>query len=225
METGLSYEAEEYVEEIYRLQKQGGTAKTTELAQALHVVPGSITNTIEHLEKHGLVTHVPYRGVRLTAEGEALAIDVIRRHRLAERLLTDVLKAEWSSVHEDACKLEHALTKNVVALLEKRLGHPKSCPHGNPIPNENGAFKEEEQPTLAEAKQDEDYTVVRITDEKRENLAVLEEVGMKPGAHIYVVKKNREVFLTINGKPHQLSRGLAEHVYVKPEGRKSLVRV
>ena len=139
MEIALSQEAEEYIEIIYKLQKRNGMAKTKDLAETIHVVPGSITNTIEHLESHGLVTHEPYRGVKLTKEGEKMALDIIRRHRLAERLLTDILKAEWSTVHEDACKLEHALTKNVTDLLEERLGYPKFCPHGNPIPTEDGS--------------------------------------------------------------------------------------
>ena len=129
METVLSYEAEEYVEAIYRFQKRSAVAKTKELAEELHVVPGSITNTIEHLEKHGLVKHVPYRGVRLTVKGERLAVDILRRHRLAERLLTDVLNVEWSDVHESACKLEHALTKDVITLLEKKLENPRSEEH------------------------------------------------------------------------------------------------
>lgn len=72
-------------------------------------MPSSVTNTIEHLKKHDLVEHEPYRGVKLTAKGEKLALNVLRRHRLAERLLTDLLNVEWSDVHENACKLEHAL--------------------------------------------------------------------------------------------------------------------
>src|SRR3972149_11503206 len=120
METGLSSEAEEYVEAIYKLQKSSGVAKTGELAEELRVVPGSITNTIKHLEKHGLVEHKPYRGVKLTAKGKKQALDIIRRHRLAERLLTDILGSKWDEVHENACKLEHALTKDVAKLLEKR---------------------------------------------------------------------------------------------------------
>lgn len=91
METELSHETEEYIEAIYRLQRRNGAAKTTELARELNVVPGSVTNTIEHLKKHGLVKHEPYRGVKLTAKGEKLALNILREHRLAERLLTDIL--------------------------------------------------------------------------------------------------------------------------------------
>ena len=141
MEIALSQEAEEYIEIIYKLQERNGLAKTKELSENLHVVPGSITNTIEHLESHNLVMHEPYRGVKLTKEGERRALTIIRRHRLAERFLTDILKADWSTVHADACKLEHAMSKNVTNLLEEKLEHPKFCPHGNPIPTEAGLIR------------------------------------------------------------------------------------
>ena len=173
LEAGLSYEAEEYIETIYRLQKRDGAAKTKELAEALSVVPGSITNTIEHLERHDLVVHEPYRGVKLTKQGEKIALGIIRRHRLAERMLTDMLNAQWSSVHEEACKLEHALTKKVAALLEARLGYPKFCPHGNPIPTESGLIDEQPSIALTDANVGESYVVVKITDEEQDDLELL----------------------------------------------------
>lgn len=215
MTATISYEAEEYIEVIYRLQKRHGSAKTSELAKKLHVVPGSITNTIGHLESHGLVTHEPYRGVKLTREGEKIALDILRRHRLAERLLTDILKAEWSSVHEDACKLEHALTKNVAALLEKRLGNPKFCPHGNPIPAENGTFIEEKCVGLTEIGLNENCTVVRILDEKNENLTILAEADIKPGKCICVLEKSPKVVVRVNEKEVSIAKELAENVRVK----------
>lgn len=220
METTISPEAEEYIEVIYRLQKKYGMAKTKELSEALHVVPGSITNTIEHLESHRLVTHLPYRGVKLTLAGEKIAIDMLRRHRLAERLLTDLLRAEWSSVHEEACRLEHALTKNVASLLEERLGHPKFCPHGNPIPTENGTFTEEKCVPLTDVALNEDYVVARITDENRENLTILAKVGIKPETHVFLTEKSpRQIRLRVNKKECSLDRALAENVFVKTNGR------
>lgn len=213
METSLSPEAEDYIETIYKLQKRNGLAKTKELAQAMHVVPGSITNTIEHLESHGLVTHEPYHGVKLTREGQRIALDVIRRHRLAECLLTDVLKAEWANVHEDACKLEHALTKNVANLLDKRLGYPKCCPHGNPIPTENGEVKEHPCVALTEADVGENYFVCSIVDEKHTNLQQLAKAKIKPKTEVQVIECNAEhVILNVEGKECCLSRGLAANV-------------
>lgn len=212
----LSPEAEEYIETIYRLQKRNGIAKTKELAKMLHVVPGSITNTIEHLEHHDLVLHEPYRGVKLSKQGEKLALDIIRRHRLAERLLTDMLKAEWSSVHEDACKLEHALTKNIAALLEEQLGYPKFCPHGNPIPTENGIIEEQNSISLIEADLEENYIVGSITDEEQKDLEVLAEKKIIPNATIQIIKHTAEdIILRVEGKKQFLDKNIASSVKVR----------
>ncbi|MEM3731590.1 MAG: metal-dependent transcriptional regulator [Candidatus Bathyarchaeia archaeon] len=214
----LSHEAEEYVEAIYKLQmRSGGSARTRELAKELHVVPGSITNTIEHLERHGLVEHKPYKGVKLTKKGLKFALDIVRRHRLAERLLTDILNADWSIVHESACKLEHALTRDVIALLEKKLGNPKVCPHGNPIPSEHGEVEEEECYPLTEIGPNIVCTVVKLTDEKREKLLMLSKCGIKLNAPIHVVeKRNSKLVLCIAGKEQTLSADVASSIWVKP---------
>jgi DtxR family Mn-dependent transcriptional regulator len=213
METALSPEAEDYIETIYKLQKRNGVAKTKELAQTMHVVPGSITNTIEHLESHGLVMHEPYRGVKLTREGEKIALDVIRRHRLAECLLTDVLKAEWTNVHEEACKLEHALTKNVANLVDKKLGYPKCCPHGNPIPTENGEVKEHPCVALTEANVGESYYVCSIIDEEHKNLQQLAKAKIKPKTQVQVMERNMEqIVLSVEGEKKILNRRLAANV-------------
>jgi len=219
MRTDLSHEAEEYIEAIYRLQKQDGIAKTKELADKLEVVPGSITNTIEHLEKHGLVEHEPYRGVKLTRKGEKVALDVLRRHRLAERMLTDILNVKWSDVHESACKLEHALTKDVIPLLEKRLGHPKFCPHGNPIPTEKGVVEEEECNQLTEIGLNENCIVTRITDGKRERLSLLASKGITPQVLLHVVERQRaRLVLCIAGKECALGYDDASRIWVKAMG-------
>jgi DtxR family Mn-dependent transcriptional regulator len=221
MEMTLSQEAEEYIETIYKLQKRNGMAKTKELAETMHIVPGSITNTIEHLESHGLVTHEPYRGVKLTREGEKIALEIVRKHRLAERLLTDILKAEWSTVHEDACRLEHALTKNLTALLDERLGHPKFCPHGNPIPTENGLVEEQPCVALTEADVDESYVVDRIIDEEHANLQLLAEKKIKPEVAVQVEKCDAQhVILCVEGKKQSISSNLAANILLRKTGEK-----
>jgi DtxR family Mn-dependent transcriptional regulator len=218
-ETELSQEAQEYIETIYKLQKRNGVAKTKDLSQTMHVVPGSITNTIEHLESHGLVTHEPYRGVKLTREGEKIALDLIRKHRLAERLLTDMLKAEWSTVHEDACKLEHALTKNLTDLLDARLGHPKFCPHGNPIPTEKGVIEEQPCIALTEAELNKTYTVSKIIDEEHVDLHLLATKNIKPQTKIRVTKRYAaQLVLRVDGKSCRLSRGVASCVLLRKNG-------
>ena len=216
MEAEVSHEAEEYLEAIYRLQRRRGVAKTTELASELNVVPGSVTNTIQNLKKHGFVKHEPYRGVKLTAKGKKIALRILRRHRLAERLLTDILDAEWNSVHDDACKLEHALTKEVITLLEKKLGYPKSCPHGNPIPSANGKVEEEECYPLTEASINKSCMVTRIIDEKREKLLILASKGIKPATIVRVVeRKPFSIILYVAKKKRTLNNDVASIVLVK----------
>jgi len=222
METEISQEAEEYVEAIYRLQQQKGVAKTNELAEELHVVPGSITNTIAHLEKHRLVIHELYKGVKLTEKGRKLALNIIRRHRLAERLLTDILHAEWHNVHENACKLEHALTNETTTLLEKRLKNPKICPHGNPIPDAEGEVAEEESFPLTEVKANETCFVAKITDEKQELLLTFTSMGIKLGSPIHVIETTKsKLILRIAGRKHVLSHENASKIWVKCKEEKA----
>ncbi len=213
----LSHEAEEYIEAIYKLQKRSGVARTKELAEELNVVPGSITNTISHLERHGLVEHIPYRGVRLTAKGEKLALNIIRRHRLAERFLTDILEADWSDVHESACRLEHALTEDVLLLLEKRLGYPKFCPHGNPIPSESGEVSDVECNPLTSVAMNQTCTVAKIVNERREILTALAFKGIKPNVPVHIVKmRKKNIVLCVAGKEQTITRKEAESIWVKP---------
>jgi DtxR family transcriptional regulator, Mn-dependent transcriptional regulator len=219
-ETQLSQEAEEYIETIYKLQKRNGNAKTKELSETMHIVPGSITNTIERLESHGLVTHEPYRGVKLTLEGEKIALNIIRKHRLAERLLTDILNAEWSTAHEEACKLEHALTKKLTDILDERLGHPKFCPHGNPIPTENGLIAEQPCIALTDVEVGKWYVVDRIIDEEHTDLQLLAQEKIKPEVKVQIAKRDAQgVVVCVDGKNQRLSIGLASNVLLRKKGR------
>jgi DtxR family Mn-dependent transcriptional regulator len=215
----ISSKAEEYLEAIYRLESEKGFAKTMELARQLKVVPGSVTNTIEGLERKGLVTHEPYKGVKLSEKGRKLASNILRRHRLAERLLTDFLQLDWSEVHNAACKLEHALSPEILNPLENVLGHPKTCPHGNPIPTKKGKLVEEETKPLTDLNSGEGGVIIRISDEKPNILKVLGRLGLLPESFVKVERK--ESFTTpldilVNGNRHTVERKLAIHVHVKP---------
>ena len=188
-ESSVSVQAEEYLEAIYRLEEKTGFAKTMELARQLKVVPGSVTNTIESLERRGLVKHEPYKGVKLTGKGRKLALEVLRRHRLAERLLTDILHLDWSEVHDAACKLEHAIATDIIKPLEKALGHPKTCPHGNPIPTACGGIIEEKSEPLMNLNPKESGIIVKITEEKPSILQRLSTLGLILGGSVEVEKK------------------------------------
>ncbi len=189
-----------------------------ELARNLNVVPGSVTNTIAGLEKRGLVTHKPYRGVKLTEKGRRLAIDVLRRHRLAERLLTDVLHLDWSEVHDPACKLEHAIPADIVKPLEKILSHPKTCPHGNPIPTAWGEILEEESEPLVNLDPGESGIIAKITDEKANGLQHFATLGIAPGILVEMEENTSfhgRITIKVGEESHALEYKVASKIYVK----------
>jgi len=217
-EASISKESEEYLEAIYRLEERDGSAKTMQLASMLKVMPGSVTNTIEHLEKHKLVMHEPYKGVKLTEKGRKLALKIIRRHRLAERLLTDVLHLDWSKVHDEACKLEHNLSETIVKPLEKALGNPQTCPHGNPIPSEQGKMSEAKSELLIDLSPGECGVITKITEEKHNLLQYLATLGLVPGASVKIEEKapfNGPVIVKTMGASYALGRNVASVIWVK----------
>jgi DtxR family Mn-dependent transcriptional regulator len=166
------------------------------------------------------VTHEPYKGVKLTDKGRRVALQVVRRHRLCERLLTDILHVEWHAVHEAACRLEHVFTQELVKKIEKALGHPKTCPHGNPIPTEcGGVFAEETEP-LSILKKGESAKVVQITNEEQEVLRHLANSGIVPGATVKVLKGfsfNKLLLVKVGEKDCELTSSLASAIQVRRE--------
>jgi DtxR family Mn-dependent transcriptional regulator len=213
----ISPVVEEYLECIYRLEEKTGTARTSDIVKTLGVVPGTVTNTVEWMEKKGLVAHRPYRGVKLTEKGRKVALQVVRRHRLSERLLTDILHMEWGKVHDEACKLEHSLTDEVITPLEEALNHPKTCPHGNPIPTKNGGVVEEETRSLKELKAGEESPIVRISEERTELLQYLGELGLMPGVSVRVLKKaplEGPITVGVGSASHALSPAIASIIRV-----------
>lgn len=209
---------EEYLETICRLEEKSGVARTNDIVKLLQVVPGTVTNTVERLEKEGLVTHVPYKGVKLTEKGRKIAMNVIRRHRLSERLLTDILQVKWSEAHQEACRLEHSFTGDLVKKLEEALGHPKTCPHGNPIPTRSGGIIEEKSQPLTNLKAEEKGVLVKIVDEKPEALDYLDTLGLRPEVLLEVVEKapfSGPITVKIDGRKQALSFEMASIIYVR----------
>ena len=203
---------EEYLEIIYKLQKKNGIATTSDLVRLLKVAPGTVTNTIARLERESFVIHEPYRGVRLTEKGQRIALRTIRKHRLSERLLTDLLNVEWEKVHEAACKLEHSISDEIAKKIEKALGHPKTCPHGNPIPTECGGIIEKSSEPVSKFNVGEKGVIVKITDERRELLEYLSSINVKPDRLVEIIDKapfNGPITIKIEGKSHALSPEIA----------------
>jgi len=214
----VSETVEEYLEVIYRLQEKHGVARTNDIVAALKVAPGTVTNTVERLERETLVTHEPYRGVKLTEKGRRVALDVVRRHRLSERLLTDILHVKWSEAHEAACRLEHGFGSEITKELEKALGHPKTCPHGNPIPTKCGGTIEHESQLLIELEKGEKAMIMKITQEGKNLLQYLENQGLTPGTAIEIVEKapfDGPITLKVGKSKLALSLSMAAIIHVK----------
>ncbi len=129
----LSESVEEYLEAIHRLSEDASGASTTSLARRLSVTPASVTGMLRRLRELGFISYRRYRDIVLTDEGQQRAHDLIRRHRLAERLLTDILKVPLSEVHDEACRLEHVVSPQLEQRISDALGAPEACPHGHPI--------------------------------------------------------------------------------------------
>jgi len=214
----LTQAVEEYLEAIQRFSGEGEGPSTTRLAAHLKVRPPSVTGMVKRLAELGLVTYRRYGRVNLTAAGQRGAKAIVRRHRLAERLLTDVLELPLDRVHDEACRLEHALSPEVEDLIARKLGDPESCPHGHPIK----AGSEERTVTLAEAPQGRLLRIVRIEDESPEVVRYLAQRKLLPEAIVTV--REREpvgggVVLDVDGETQTLGRELAATIRVKSQRR------
>ena len=217
----ISASIEKYLENIYRLEQEDGIARTAKIAGRVGVSLGTVTNTIETLERKHLVTHKPYRGVKLTEAGRRHALDVIRRHRLYERLLTDLLKMEWSQVHDYASQLEHALPNDVMQSLDVALGHPTRCPHGNPVPTPNGTLPVEHSQPLNTLASGQSGTILKIGEERRDYLEYIEALHLLPGMQIQILKKepfDGPITIRAQGNTRTLGQNIAAIIHVQAEG-------
>ncbi len=210
-----SQSVEEYIEAIYRLESANGVANTCDLADQLGVAPPSVTTMIRRLSRDGLVDHVRYYGVKLTDSGREMALVIIRRHRLAERLLTDVLGIPMDRVHETACKLEHVMTGELEERAYQILGEPRRCPHGHLLTGDEDLSLT----TLSEAADGDVLCVVKLTDESDEFLQAVVELGLVPGALVEVSSNDGSALsVVINEGPSSVALDIASNVWVQPSG-------
>ena len=208
---------EEYLEAVYRLEHEGPGVTTSGLASMLGVAPASVSGMLKKLDKDGYVEYVARGEVKLTRKGLEVGARVLRRHRLAERLLTDVLGMPWDEVHAEACMLEHAISQRVEDRLVELLGNPQTCPHGHPVPSRDLRVAERAGVPLAQIDRGRHAVVSGVTDEVPEILRYLGEIGMRPGANVRVLEKaplGGPVTIEIAGKQHAISLELARMVMV-----------
>ncbi len=197
---------EDYAKAIYALSRRlGGPVPTSALAERLDVAPSSVTAMLKRLDEARLVRHRRYRGVELTAEGEQVALEVIRHHRLLEAFLAEALGMPWDRVHDEAEVLEHYLSEDVERRIASALGNPELDPHGDPIPSAELDLAADATIPLAELAAGSKATFARVSDSDPEMLRHLAGLGIRPGATITAL--GAEPF----GGPLRVSTGGVEH--------------
>jgi len=184
---------EDYLKSIL-LEEQGGEGPPVSpgrIAAALAVAPGTVTAMLKTLAASGLITYEPYTGAGLTDAGRKLAIHVLRRHRLVELFLVQVMGIDWSEVHDEAERLEHAVSDLLIARIDEMLGHPAVDPHGDPIPTPGGEVEQPQLPSLIVCATGRPLRVARVLDQEPAFLQLVEREGLKPGRVLEVLSRDR----------------------------------
>jgi DtxR family transcriptional regulator, Mn-dependent transcriptional regulator len=208
---------EMYMKAVYRLEREGSGVTTSALATELGVSAASASGMLKKLAAEGYVEHESRGDVTLTRKGLEVAVAVVRRNRLAERLLTDVLGMPWDEVYAEACILEHAITPKVEQRLVEVLGNPRTCPHGHPIPPTDLSDPVRSGIPLAQMEPETAATISGVTEQVPEMLRYLGEVGLRPGVAVRVVEKaplGGPVTIEVEGKRRAISLELARMVMV-----------
>jgi DtxR family transcriptional regulator, Mn-dependent transcriptional regulator len=221
----LSGPVEDYLKAIYDLERGAQPATTNEIALRLDISPASVSGMVRRLADQGLITHEPYRGVRLTEDGRRAALRTLRRHRILECYLTEVLGFPWDRVHDEAEQLEHAASEELIERMASALGDPSHDPHGAPIPSREGEVEEPTLRSLAEAAVGEQVRVRQVMDKDAGRLRYLAELGIRPGALVRILERapfDGPITLGVGRSGASITRvigpALADQVFVEPFG-------
>src|SRR5918999_5616006 len=185
----LTRSVEDYLKAIYQLSPKGRPASTSDIANLLALSPPSVTGMVKRLAEHGLLEHLPYRGVLLTDEGRRAAIRMVRRHRLIESYLVEFLGYSWDTVHEEAERLEHAVSDTMIERMAGALGNPSVDPHGDPIPAADGSIHELASTPLSDVPVGETVEIHRVHESQPERLRYIASLGLRPGVEVTVLDR------------------------------------
>lgn len=217
--------AEEYLEAIYNMTMEGEQVIGARLAEKFGVARPTVTETITRLAGEGYVQRNQDKSIALTPEGQALTEQVLRRHRLAERLLFDLVGLDWISAHEQAHTLEHGMSDELAQQISHRLGNPRTCPHGNPIPGNTSSgmtfLREQQAFRLADASPGQTVRVVLVSEVVEDESAVLRslaDTSIHPRALLTIedTTRDRPVVFRAGGQTRSVSYSLATKIWVAP---------
>lgn len=213
----LSQAVQDYLKTIYNLQENGAVS-TTEIAKDLNVSGASVTGMLKRLSGMKYVNYHSYKGVTLTAEGERAALDIIRRHRLLELYLKEMLGYSLEKVHEEACRLEHYISEEFGDKIAEQLGNPKYDPHGHPIPSKDGDMPVANEIPLAEVEAGKKVHITRLSDTDPKFLEYMETLGLLPSVLIKVIEKapfKGPITIIYNDEQKIIGHELAKNVFVE----------
>jgi DtxR family transcriptional regulator, Mn-dependent transcriptional regulator len=224
MDTVLSKSEREMLKAVYRLSKGGSDAHTGALAEHLGLAPGTVTTTIKRLAERHLIDHRPYKGVELTAPGRTLAVAAIRRHRIVERFLSDMLHYPWHDADRLAGSFEHELPQEVEDRMFETLGRPTTCPHGFPIPDP-AVDRVPQLPSLDILQAGQGGIVALSGSTDPEIVAFLDTLGIRPGVYAELVEKHPfdgPVVVRVDGVDRTVGERVAAQIFVQADGLFSL---
>ena len=220
----LSRAIQDYLKTIYKLQNsdKSQTVSTTEIAKELNVSGASVTGMLKRLAEMNLVDYNSYKGVNLTENGEKVALEIIRFHRLLETYLHEKLNFSLDKVHDEACRLEHFISEEFVEKITEQLGDPKFDPHGHPIPTKEGNVSEVNEITLSELEAGQRFEISRLNDHDPKLLAYLEEIGLVPGTKLTILEKEPfygPIKIKYKGKEKIIGNEVAKNIFIKSKGK------
>jgi DtxR family Mn-dependent transcriptional regulator len=218
---GLTAPQEDYLKQIFLLGERGDGVGTQALAVRLGVRPASVTGMVQRLAELGLVHHRRYRGVTLTESGRQVALEMLRHHRLLETYLSATLGYGWAEIHDEAERLEHVISERFEERIAEALGHPTRDPHGDPIPDAQLRLPEDDSGCrLAEGSAAGAVIVLRVGPQDPDSLAVLERLGLVPGARLEVLEHSPAgVRIATGGDRFLVPSELAAQVWLEGEDR------
>ena len=213
----LTGPVEDYLKAIYELERSGEPAETNAIARLLEIAPASVSGMMRRLAELRLITHERYRGARLTAGGRRAALKTLRRHRVIEAYLTSALGYSWDRVHDEAERLEHAASDELIDRMAEAIGEPATDPHGAPIPTREGRLEEPTLVPLASLEPGKTARIERVSDRNAERLRYLAELGIVPGVDVRIVAREPfegPIALQVHKAKRMLGAGLASQILV-----------
>jgi DtxR family Mn-dependent transcriptional regulator len=216
----LTRSVEDYLKAIYRLSPEGRPASTSEIAHLLELSPASVSGMVKRLSEQGLLEHLPYKGVQLTDEGRRAALRMVRRHRLIEAYLVAFLGYSWDTVHDEAERLEHAVSDTLVERMAAVLGNPTADPHGDPIPAADGSIEEPELIALSSVAPGRTVELRRVDEGQSDRLRYIASIGLTPGAVVSVIERQPfqgPITIRVEGQTHVIGHELGQVLFCAAE--------